>query len=566
MERVSNLAAPFAVLACAVAIASALPNYLTFVAISGVIVALVAASVGLLAGQVGLASLCQMSFCGVGAWCACWLNVHAPEVTIWGILVLSPIAAAAVGALIGLPALRLRGINLAALTLAFAIACDAAFVKAGFPGNETNIGFERPALLSDDHALLIFSILCFAGVSLGLELIRKAKLGAAWAAIAHSERAAAALGISVWRSKILAFGISAAIAGFAGVLMTLQLGTLTGRNFEALTSLAVFSLGVFTAAHLVEGAIVAGVLTIALPEVLRRVGLPLDFADMLFGIGAVQALYQGGGIGTGIRKKFDDLRGPKSTQSGAIASPAATIPDHFLEPEVSLRINDLSVSYGHVVAVDEVGFDIPPRAIVALIGPNGAGKSTIIDALSGFIPHYQGVVALGRESLAKLPPDARARLGIRRTFQQCRAIPDLTALQYLRLSAGSGVTEREAAEILTFLQCCSPQDLIRNVEIGLRRLIEIAAALAAKPRVLLLDEPAAGLSSEQSRALAQRIAEIPDRFGCSILLVEHDMPLVQAVCSNVVILDFGKVIASGPPEQALKRPEVIAAYLGKEVA
>ncbi|WP_158817509.1 ATP-binding cassette domain-containing protein [Methylocapsa sp. S129] len=543
-----------------------LSDYLTFLATSAVIVGIAAMSVGLLAGQAGLASLCQMSFCGVGAWCACWLNLHLPQIPFLSVLILPPCAAGLSGALIGLPTLRLRGINLAAVTLAFAVACDALFIRIGFPGNETNTGFERPAWLADDHAVLVLGILAFAVVGGGVELLRKTKLGAAWTTIAHSERAAAALGVSVSSAKIVAFAIGAAIAGLAGALMAVQLGTLTGRNFEALTSLAVFSLSIFTAAHFLEGAAIAGLLTVMVPEVLRSLGLPLDLAEFLFGIGAVQALYRGVGIGGNIRAKLVNLTSdqrPIETRHIDVSHPVvARLP----QPGSSLTITDLSVTYGQVKAVDHVSFEIPQRGVVALIGPNGAGKSTIIDAVSGFVRDYEGSVRMESTSLEPFAPDARARLGLRRTFQQSRATPHLTALEYLRLSAGRPVTLEESEELLCFFQCCSSHDRIGSLEIGLRRLIEVAGAVVARPRVLLLDEPAAGLAHQQSRILAERIVEIPKRFGCSILLVEHDMSLIQAVCTKVVVIDFGKVIASGPPQQALKSPEVIAAYLGKEVA
>jgi len=566
MPRVSPFALPI-ILAVAVAAASlALSNYLTFLATMAVITGIIAMSVGLLAGQAGLASLCQMSFCGMGAWCACWLNLHAPQIPFAALLIAPPVVAGFCGVLIGLPTLRLRGINLAAVTLAFAVACDALFIKLGFPGNETNTGFARPDWLADDHVVLILGLCVFAAIGAGLEVLRRTRLGSAWTSIAHSERAAAALGISVSRMKIAAFAISAAIAGLAGALMAIQLGTLTGRNFEALSSLAVFSLSIFTAAHFLEGAVIAGLLTVLVPELLRRFGLPLDLAEFLFGLGAVQALYRGVGIGGSIRAKFAGFVGERRKAGIKVTAALPSFPVHLPQPGSSLVVADLSVAYGQVTAVDRVSFEIPQGSIVALIGPNGAGKSTIIDALSGFVRGYRGSVTMGGMSLDPFAPDTRARLGLRRTFQQCRAIPGLTALEYLRLSAGRHVTREEADELLTFFQCCSSYDRIGSLEIGLRRMVEVAAAIAAKPRVLLLDEPAAGLASEQSRVLAERIAEIPKRFGCSILLVEHDMSLIQAVCSKVVVLDFGKVIAAGPPQQALKLPEVIAAYLGKEVA
>ena len=265
--------------------------------------------------------------------------------------------------LIGVPTLRLRGINLAAVTLAFAVACDALFIRTGFPGNETNTGFERPAWLVDDHAVLVLGVFAFACVGGGVEVLRRTRLGSAWTSIAHSERAAAALGVSVSRMKVAAFAISAAIAGLAGALMAVQLGTLTGRNFEALSSLAVFSLSIFTAAHFLEGAIIAGLLTVVVPELLRRFGLPLDLAEFLFEVGAVQALYQGVGIGGSIRGKLVGLIGDKRPVDIRLMAAPHAVPVYLPQPGSSLTITGLCVTYGQVTAVDHVGFDIP-RAVL----------------------------------------------------------------------------------------------------------------------------------------------------------------------------------------------------------
>ena len=155
---------------------------------------------------------------------------------------------------------------------------------------------------------------------------------------------------------------------------------------------------------------------------------------------------------------------------------------------------------------------------------------------------------------------------MRRTFQQDRTIGELTAEGYLRLSAAPGTTARQIREIIDFVGCPNSQTPLRSLDVRLRRLLMIGACLTGRPKAILIDEPAAGLSVEESIDLAARLAEIPARFECGLLVIEHDMELVRLVCTSLVVLDFGKVIASGPTAEILQRADVTAAYLGDDVA
>jgi branched-chain amino acid transport system permease protein len=215
-----------------------------------------------------------------------------------------------------------------------------------------------------------------------------------------------------------------------------------------------------------------------------------------------------------------------------------------------------------MIALDEVSLQLEDRTITALVGPNGAGKSTLVDAITGFVSQRGGRISFGGSMVNGLPAHRRARAGIRRTFQQGRAIPDLTVGEFIRLAGRPGLSASEVDEILKFFGCPARTTVVANIEVGLRRVVEIAAAVAARPRLLLLDEPGAGLSSGQSRQLGGRIAMIPQRFGCAIMLIEHDMELVRSCCSTVMVLDFGRIIARGSPGDVFGRPEVAAAYLG----
>jgi branched-chain amino acid transport system permease protein len=215
------------------------------------------------------------------------------------------------------------------------------------------------------------------------------------------------------------------------------------------------------------------------------------------------------------------------------------------------------------VALDGVNLTVKAGTVAGLIGPNGAGKSTFIDAVTGFLPSYGGAVRLDGAPLEGKPAHLRARIGVRRTWQTNRIAPELTIGGYLALAA-KGLSEDEVKAVLAWLDCPDPETPVATVDAGTRRLLDVAGVVAARPAVVLLDEPAAGQSHEESVRLGRRIAEIPKLFGSAVLLVEHDMDLVRSACSEVTVLDFGRVIASGPPHKVLVEKAVKKAYLGIE--
>jgi branched-chain amino acid transport system permease protein len=188
-----------------------------------------------------------------------------------------------------------------------------------------------------------------------------------------------------------------------------------------------------------------------------------------------------------------------------------------------------------------------------------------VDATTGFLAAYSGTVRVDGERIDALPAFKRARL-VRRTFQQDRTIGELTAEDYLRLAAAPGTSAGRIGEIIDFTGCRRSRTPLSGLDVRLRRLLMIGACLTGAPKVILVDEPAAGLSVEESVDLAARLAEIPARFDCGLLVIEHDMELVRLVCTSLVVLDFGKVIASGPTAEILQRADVTAAYLGDDVA
>ncbi|MGN6536828.1 MAG: ABC transporter permease subunit [Mesorhizobium sp.] len=565
MTRASLRASLALVAALAVggaAVVGLLPSYWVFLATSVLITGVALQSLGLVAGRTGMIALCQMSFAGVGAWTVGYLNLaEAPGgLTVW--ILFGGLAAVPFGVAIGLPALRLRGINLAIVTLSFATAFDTILATITYPGQTTFLQVPRPALFDSDGGYFVFVLIVYAVIAVALEFLARSRLGASWLAVRHSERAAAAHGVSIAASKLSAFAISAFIAGISGGLLAGYLGTLVAENFSMMASLSLYAVAVMTGAHFAEGAIIGGLLVVMFPEILRRFDLPQDIGNVLFAIGATQALSTGETMGETFRRLARKLRPTRRVK--ATAAPTSDLPAPVAHATpVALEIENLSVRYGSVVALDHVSLKVPAGTVAGLIGPNGAGKSTFIDAVAGFLHHYEGSVKLAGAALEGRLAHLRARAGVRRTWQTNRIAPELTVGGYLNLAA-KGLTESEIRAVLHWLDCPDPEVPVVSVDAGTRRLLDVAGVVAARPAVVLLDEPAAGQSHEESVRLGQRIAQIPKLFGSAVLLVEHDMDLVRSVCSEITVLDFGKVIASGPPAKVLGEPAVKKAYLGIE--
>ncbi|NUP74384.1 MAG: branched-chain amino acid ABC transporter ATP-binding protein/permease [Sinomonas sp.] len=559
----------FGVLVCAIPFL--LPMYWVFLFTTTAIAALVARSAGVITNQTGLLSLCQLSFAAVGGWVVAFMQAAGWNLPFPLMVLAGGLAAIPVGLILGLPALRVRGVELAVVTLGFAVALDLFLQRVSFPGT----GQGKPVIPLAPFANPVwFYYLAWAFLGLLAVLlwqVHHRPWGLSWAAVRTSERAAAALGVKVMRAKITAFATAAFIAGTAGGLMAGQFGLLTSDVFAPASSMVYLAVAITTGAGILSGALVAGILITLVPELLRRLGLPLDLGDLIFAIGAIDTLRRGNG---GITEQFAaKLAAKKYAHAHRSCRLGDTLPASSATPRPSqaeaktdaLRVEGLTVVYGTNKALDDVSLSIAHGTVHALVGPNGAGKSTFVDAVSGFLAAYTGSVTVGGTTFDRLDASTRALQGIRRTFQQSRVIDNLTVGGYLRLAGGSAYEQERTDSLSILFGLPAPDTPISLLDVGSRRILEIAGALSAHPTVVLLDEPAAGLDEADSAALAERIAALPAMFDCSVLLIEHDMHLIRAAASEATVLDFGQVITSGPVGEVLADQRVISAYLGKEV-
>jgi sulfate-transporting ATPase len=248
-------------------------------------------------------------------------------------------------------------------------------------------------------------------------------------------------------------------------------------------------------------------------------------------------------------------------------------------PPKALQVCDVTVRFGTTLALSDVTFRVAPGEVVGLIGPNGAGKTTLIDAVTGFVPLAGGDVAVDGASITGLPPERRARLGVSRSFQSLELFEDSTVLDNIRIACddpGPASYVRDLVlprnpdlppEVVSIIQefdLAGDLDTeVQSLPFGKRHLLALARAVASRPSILLLDEPAAGLSDAETMELVDIVRRLAADWGMAVLLIEHDMNFVMAVCDRLVVLDFGKVIATGTPDEIQHDPVVLAAYLGE---
>jgi branched-chain amino acid transport system ATP-binding protein len=234
-----------------------------------------------------------------------------------------------------------------------------------------------------------------------------------------------------------------------------------------------------------------------------------------------------------------------------------------------IKIDALTVQFGGIKPLDalEAQFSAP---ICGLIGPNGAGKTTLLNVLSGFVRPVQGTILLNDAVLLGLSPQRRVSLGLRRTFQQELVVDELTAMENVQaiadhVSADHASARREVAAALDFVGLTARQSMLgRQLNLFDRRMVEIAKTLIGRPKVILMDEPGAGLNESETEQLRRLLIEIPSVFGTQLVLIDHDADLIASVCIETLVLDFGKRLAMGPTRAVLDDPAVRRAYLGRE--
>ncbi|NKY43708.1 ABC transporter permease subunit [Nocardia cerradoensis] len=546
--------------------------------VSSIIFGVLALSQVVVTGYAGQISLAQLTLAGVSAYALSVLNQHV-GIPFPFAPILSALFATVVGVVVGLPALRVRGLPLTVVTLALAVFVEAFwFRNSDLNGGVAGAPIDNPRLFGIDlgigagHAYprIAFGVLCLAVltvVGLGVAWLRRSSLGTDMLAVRANERSAAAAGIDVSRTKLITFAIGAFIAGLSGALLGYQQTLATPEPFAVFAGIGLFAIMYVAGVTSITGAILAGLMApggvvYLLVDRFLHIG---DYYAVLSGILLIiTVMTNPDGIASRLpRVSWPALRRRDHTPSDEVAVAEPAPPRAAGVPLLS--VDGVSVSYGAVAALSDVTFEVFPGEIVGLIGPNGAGKTTLIDAVTGFAS-ASGAVTLDGTAIADAPPHVRARSGLGRSFQDVELYDDLTVAENVRVGAARSQSTVPVAQLvsrtLAVLGLGDMADVAAaSLSQGQRQLVSVARVLAAAPAVALLDEPAAGLDNNESRWLGEKLRSVRDS-GTAILLVDHDMELVLTICDRVIVLDLGKVIASGPPESIRTNTEVLRAYLG----
>jgi ABC-type branched-subunit amino acid transport system ATPase component/branched-subunit amino acid ABC-type transport system permease component len=556
-----------------------------------------------LIGYTGQISLAQWGLAGFGAWVAGRLIAGHGVPLILGVF-LGVVATVPVGVALALPALRTRGINLAIATLGLGTALEVMIFDnpqytGGFNGTTVNLqvgGWSfGQAAHPDRYALVTLGF--FVAIALVVANIRRGLVGRRMLAVRTNERAATALGIGVRSVKLHSFGVAAAIAAVGGILVSFGAGTIDYTQFTGFASVQYagfaffggigYILGPIQSAIFAPGTVGGQLANTIVPGWDVYLGLVGGLALLL-----VILLNQDGVVaqlevqwdwlmrrlkfGSRRRARRGGVSRKETRRADALAGDSG--PSRSEAVRRVLEVRDLTVRYGSVVAVENMSLTVRHGKVTGLIGPNGAGKTSLLDAITGFTPVASGSVLLDGRDISGDSAVRRARSGIGRSFQSLELFEDMTVLENIYAASDSRHWRYYLTDLIWPSKTRLGRDLSAVVEefhlkedldtpakslsYGQRRLLAIARAVAARPSVLLLDEPAAGLSEVEMHEFSIVVRRLAMQWGMAVLLIEHDIEFVFATCDTLEVIDFGRKISSGAPNVVRNDEAVIAAYLG----
>ena len=578
-----------------------------------IVFALCAASVTVVTGWSGQLSLAQMAYAGLGGLLSFHLHTgFSMDVGIgdtrflqfelvgvtqgWAIIVAAFITAG-IAALTGITSLRVRGLLLAVSTFAFAIAAQQYLYRRPiFSAGQRTPSIERGTFfgvdLFDQRNFFYFTCACALVVLFVLNHLRRSGVGRRIVAVRDNPDTAAAYTVSPTRTKLLAFGVAGWVAGISGGLFANLLPSIrySDAHFQIADSLTVVGIAVIGGLGSITGAVLGAVWVKGLPAFWPDNEVVPLFTSSI-GLLVVLMYFPGGFIQIANSAR-DGIIGWAERRMGLTAATTSTTTapptlkrdgDSSSVPDIALAIDDVKVAFGGNIAVAGVSLDVRRDEIVGLIGTNGAGKSTLMNAVGGYVPSSGRVELLGVDVSSKTPSQ-RAALGLGRTFQAATLFPELTVRETIQVALEArrrssfvqtalfldGRAERrqraEADELISFLGLGRYADaFISDLSTGTRRIVELAGLLAVDAKVLCLDEPTAGVAQRETEAFGPLIQEIRKELGASMLIIEHDMPLIMSISDRVYCLESGAVIAEGEPEGVRNDPAVIGSYLGTDV-
>ena len=606
------------------------------------IYALIGVSLTMLVGWAGQVSLGQFALVGIGAYVtAKWAGQAGWSMV--ELLVVAGLVGAVVMVVIGLPALRVRGLTLAVTTLGLAVIAPDWLYQQGWLGGSTPFNEPVQAMtilpglgsigsqLSLYYVVLVVLVLVVAAAA----TLRRSAVGRTIIAVRDNERAVASFGIKPVTVKLRVLALSGFVAAAAGVFFAADWQSVTPTYFDADFSIALLAIPVVGGLGSLGGAVAAAVLLYMgtffiaphVSSLLGSIGQNVGFFLLLGGLGVIGSMMQfPNGIagvvqerwqaylnkkaarlttaGTAIRQQAPAAsNGDRSVSASGTAIERAaagvsfaTIERHENGPRKGrstntaplagappLAVDHVAIRFGGVDALADVAIEVGAGEIVGLIGPNGAGKTTLMNIISGVLRPDRGSIRLFGHEVARRSPDIRAHYGLARSFQDASLFAGLTVTETVQVATSRRVktyllpamvgapwvrsaersSRQRALEIVEAFGLGPWADaLTSELSTGMRRICDLAAQVATEPRLLLLDEPTAGVAQREAEAFAPLVRRIRDDLDCAILVIEHDMPMLMGLCDRVYAMDTGSVIAEGAPAQIREDPAVIASYLG----
>lgn len=586
-------------LATALVVLFAVPNAWVVGTTTTMIFAIILLSITVITGYAGQLSLATFSMAGIGAYVAGRLS----ETQGWPFLLVVVIGVAfalPVGIVVGLPALRTRGANLAIATLALSVGIESVlFDSSPFTGGQLGTVVKSPEIFgisidptahprSYGVAVLVFLLI----VALAVANLRRSRTGRQLLAVRANERAAAALGVGIVRSKLYAFCVGSMIAALGGILLAFQSPYIDYSTFTSLTSLNLVGDSVIGGLGFVGGSVPGAIFQ---PGTLSSnvIGIFSDSAQAWLSLAAglllivmlISAPNGSASEATGLwrilerkvplMRKIFAITTSRSTRGARVTEISSTAPR---TASGTLRAEGLTVRFGNSTALNDVSIEVRPGEVVGLIGPNGAGKTTFIDAVTGFVKPSAGKVFLNDVDISHQSATHRANAGLARSFQSLELFEDMTVRENLLVASEESTPAQTVLDLIyphapnfhaatlatieEFRLADALEILPTDLSYGRRRLVAIARAIAAAPSVLLLDEPAAGLDEQERLELSDLVRRLAHEWGIAVLLIEHDVDLVMRTCDRISVLNFGSVIAEGSPSEIRDNPKVIESYLG----
>ena len=576
--------------------------------------AICAVSMTIVTGWAGQLSLGQMTFAGVGALIAAGFNrglevgigigdwhffsIGVPRVPYLVSMLLASLVAAAVAAVIGLGALRVKGLLLAVTTFAFALAAQQyVFRRPAFNGGfSQSIPFRRgsvgPLDLDSQRSYYYLCLVVLVIVLVIVRSLRASGIGRSIIGVRENEFTAAAYTVGPSRTQLMAFALAGGIAGLGGALLggLVQNIAYQERLFQIGDSLRLVSMVVIGGLGTLMGPVIGALWVVGLPAFwpdnelvpLFTSSIGLLILLLYFPGGLIQIAY---GVRDAVLRKAEARLGEASTER--VATPPVVLLDRTERPALTgpaLEVADVSVTFGGLRAVDGASITAQSGEVVGLIGTNGAGKSTLMNAISGFAP-ADGTVRILGEDASNMTPANRARLGLGRTFQAARLFPDLTVRETVQVALEArgrtgllstafslpSATRAErskhsdADDLIGFLGLGRYADaFVADLSTGTRRIVELAGLLALDARILCLDEPTAGIAQRETEAFGPLLKQIQQELGATMIVIEHDMPMIMTLSDRVYCLEAGQVIAEGAPDEVRNDPLVVASYLGTD--